>query len=111
MVIAPGAELTSRTSLRTYMLSLCASSCLGLPRLPTCHGKNDSIEAHLFIAVVAYHGAHLVRSKLESHGIHGSRESIRDDELHNIFLITLQMVENEYRYLITKADLGLPPEV
>ena len=40
----------------------------GLP--PSWHMKQDRIRAHLFIAVLAYHSVHLLRTLLQRQGIH-----------------------------------------
>ena len=44
---------------------------------PIWHAKRDRIRAHLFIAVLAYHGVHLLRRRLGAQGHHDSWESIR----------------------------------
>lgn len=76
---------------------------------PVYHSRDDQIEAHLFITVMAYHAAHFVRAQLKQHGIHDSWASIRE-ELNNIRRITTRMVKNAYRYLITEVDQDLPPK-
>ena len=76
---------------------------------PIYHSRDDRIEAHLFITVMAYHAAHFVRAQLKHHGIHDSWASIRE-ALNNIRRITTRMVKNAYRYLITEVDQDLPPK-
>ena len=44
---------------------------------PIWHEKQDRIRAHLFIAVLAYHGVHLLRRRLGAHGCHDSWATIR----------------------------------
>ncbi len=44
---------------------------------PIWHEKPDRIRAHLFIAVLAYHGVHLLRRRLGAHGCHDSWATIR----------------------------------
>ena len=39
---------------------------------PIWRAKQDGIRAHLFIAVLAFHGVHLLRRRLGAHGIHDS---------------------------------------
>ena len=39
---------------------------------PFDHRKNVRIEAHLFLSILAFHVAHLIRSKLRRHQIHSS---------------------------------------
>ncbi len=74
------------------------------------HSRDDRIEGHLFITVLAYHAAHLVRTRLKEHGIHDSWATIRD-RLNRIRRITTKMVKNQYRYLITEVDQDLPPSM
>ena len=45
---------------------------------PIWHVKQDRIRAHLFLAVLAYHGVHLLRTLLQRQGIHTSWAGIRD---------------------------------
>ena len=44
---------------------------------PIWHAKQERIRAHLFIAVLAYHGVHLLRRRLGAQGIHDSWQTIR----------------------------------
>ncbi len=44
---------------------------------PIWHARADRIRSHLFIAVLAYHGVHLLRRRLRDHGIHDSWTTIR----------------------------------
>lgn len=44
---------------------------------PIWHAKQDRIRAHVFVAVLAYHGVHLQRYRLGAQGIHDSWETIR----------------------------------
>ena len=46
------------------------NSDLGLR--PIYHSKDDRIEAHLFISVLAYHAVQLIRSQLKARGVHDS---------------------------------------
>ena len=39
---------------------------------PIYHSKDDRIEAHLFISVLAYHAVQLIRSQLKARGVHDS---------------------------------------
>ena len=45
---------------------------------PIWHAKQDRIRAHLFLAVLAYHGVHLLRTLLQRKGIHTSWAGIRN---------------------------------
>ena len=58
---------------------------------PIWHTKRDRIRAHLFIAVLAYHGVHLLRRRLGAHGIHDSWETIRR-KLSNWMRLTTTLV-------------------
>lgn len=58
---------------------------------PIWHAKQDRIRAHLFIAVLAYHGVHLLRRRLGAHGIHDSWQTIRR-KLANWMRLTTTLV-------------------
>ena len=45
---------------------------------PISHAKQDRIRAHRFIAVLAYHGVHLLRTPLQRKGIRTSWARIRN---------------------------------
>ncbi len=45
---------------------------------PIWTGKTSRIAAHLFIAVLACHAVHLLRTRLAAHGIHDRWGTIRD---------------------------------
>ncbi len=44
---------------------------------PIWHSKDSRISSHLFITVLAYHGVHLIRTRLKAQGINLSWQSIR----------------------------------
>ena len=54
---------------------------------PIWHTKQDRIRAHLFLAVLAYHGVHLLRMLLQRHGIRTSWARIRQ-QLSNWMRLT-----------------------
>lgn len=54
---------------------------------PICHSEDERYAGHLFITVLAYHTAHLVRVKLKEDGIHKSMDTIRTN-LNRIKRIT-----------------------
>lgn len=58
---------------------------------PIWHAKQDRIRAHLFIAVLAYHGVHLLRRRLGAQGMHDSWETIRR-KLANWMRLTTTLV-------------------
>lgn len=55
---------------------------------PIWHARQDRIRAHLFIAVLAYHGVHLLRRRLGAQGIHDSWQTIRRKLAHWMRLTT-----------------------
>ena len=57
---------------------------------PIYHSKDERIEGHLFITVLAYHVAHLMRTKLKANHIHESWNTIRF-RLNQIHRITTVM--------------------
>jgi transposase len=75
---------------------------------PIYHSKDERIEGHLFITVLAYHTAHLVRVKLKQDGIHKSWDTIRT-RLNRIKRITSRIPKTRTRYLITNVDEELTP--
>ncbi len=75
---------------------------------PIYHSKDERIEGHLFITVLAYHAAHLVRTKLKRHNIHDSWHTLRT-RLNRAKRITTRMPKNKHRYLITNMDQDLTP--
>ncbi len=75
---------------------------------PIYHSKDERIEGHLFITVLAYHLAHFVRTKCKAEGIHSSWATMRT-ELNRVHRITTRMVKTKTRYLITKIDQDLSP--
>ena len=65
-------------------------STLGLR--PIWHRLDRRISGHLFIAVLAYHGVHLIRMRLKARGVHLSWASIRN-RLANWVRITTTLQE------------------
>ena len=65
-------------------------STLGLR--PIWHRLDRRISGHLFIAVLAYHGVHLIRMRLKARGVHLSWASIRN-RLANCVRITTTLQE------------------
>jgi len=75
---------------------------------PIYHSKDERIEGHLFITVLAYHAAHLVRTKLKRHNIRNSWHTLRT-HLNQVKRITTRIPKNKHRYLITNMDEDLTP--
>ena len=65
-------------------------STLGLR--PVWHRLDRRISGHLFIAVLAYHAVHLIRTRLKARGVHLSWASIRN-QLANWVRITTTLQE------------------
>ncbi len=70
---------------------------------PIWHAKQDRIRAHLFIAVLAYHGVHLLRRRLGAHGIHDSWQTIRR-KLANWMRLTTTLVSAEGERIECRQD-------
>ena len=77
---------------------------------PIYHSKDVQIASHLFITVLAYYVAYLIRCQLKKDGVHANWNTIRT-HLNRIHRITTKMHKNRYRYLVTKVDQDLPPFV
>ncbi len=75
---------------------------------PLYHSNDERIEGHLFITVLAYHVAHLVRSKLKKAGIHASWDTIRN-KLNEVKRITTRLPMSQTRALILEVDQRLTP--
>ncbi len=75
---------------------------------PVYHSNDDRIVGHLFITVLAYHVAHLVRTKLKKAGIHNSWDTIRN-ELNEIKRVTTKLPMSQTRALTLNVDQNLTP--
>ncbi len=75
---------------------------------PVYHSNDDRIVGHLFITVLAYHVAHLVRTKLKNAGIHNSWDTIRN-ELNEIKRVTTKLPMSQTRALTLNVDQNLTP--
>ncbi len=73
---------------------------------PVVHSKGERIEGHLFINVLTYPAAHLMRTKLKASNIHDSWDSLRFG-LNQIHRITTVMPKSKHRYLVLKVDQNL----
>lgn len=54
---------------------------------PIYHQKEERIDGHLFISILAYHLLHTIRYQLKAHGIHDSWDSLRKT-LHRQYRVT-----------------------
>lgn len=61
---------------------------------PVFHQKENRAEAHLFIAVLAYHVVNAIRYRLKEHDIHLSWDSIRTIMRSHQLLLTTQMTKS-----------------
>ncbi len=75
---------------------------------PVYHSNDDRIVGHLFITVLAYHVAHLVRTKLKKAGIHNSWDTIRN-ELNEVKRVTTKLPMSQTRALTLNVDQNLTP--
>ncbi len=70
---------------------------------PIWHTRKDRIRSHLFIAVLAYHGVHLLRRRLRDHGIHDSWTTIRH-KLAGWERITTTLETNTGERIVCRQD-------
>ncbi len=75
---------------------------------PIYHRKKRRIEAHLFLCILAFHTAHLIRSKLRDHQIHSSWGSIKV-KLNHQNRVTTILPQNEIYCILLKQDAKLKP--
>ncbi|MCF6355806.1 MAG: transposase [Candidatus Polarisedimenticolaceae bacterium] len=80
----------------------------GLGLRPNYHRKEERVEGHLFITLLAYHLVHVIRTQLKAQGIHDSWEPIRQ-KLKNQQRITVSLsCEAGKRLHIRKATRPEP---
>ena len=75
---------------------------------PIYHSKDERIEGHLFISVLAYLVSHLVRTKLKKHEVQDSWKTLRE-KLNDIRRTTTRYDQTAFRYLLTRMDQNLSP--
>ncbi len=73
---------------------------------PIYHRKKLRIEAHLFLYILAFHTAHLIRSKLRDHQIYSSWGTIKVNHQNRVTTVLLQ---NEIYCILLKQDAKLKP--
>ena len=71
---------------------------------PIRHRRDGRVAAHLFIAVLAYHGVHLIRTRLKARGLHLSWQSIRD-RLQNWVRLTTTVQEAGGAQICIRQDV------
>ncbi len=75
---------------------------------PNYHRKEERVEGHLFITLLAYHLVHVIRTQLKAQGIHDSWETIRQ-KMENQQRITVSLPCKEGKTLhIRKATRAEP---
>ena len=77
---------------------------------PIWHVKQSRIAAHLFLAVLAYHGVHLIRARLKARGIHLSWDGVRTG-LRPWVRVTTTIRETSGRLIVNRQDVRTPAMV
>ncbi len=77
---------------------------------PIWHVKHSRIAAHLFLAVLAYHAVHLIRTRLKARGIRLSWDSIRT-RLRPWVRMTTTIRETNGRLIVNRQDVRPPAQV
>jgi transposase len=76
---------------------------------PNFHQKEDRIEGHLFITLLAYHLVHTIRTQLKSQGIHDSWETIRR-KLENQQRITVSLKREDGKTVHVRKTTRAEPQ-
>ena len=71
---------------------------------PIWHQKEQRIQAHLFIAVLAYHAVHLTRTRLRSAGIKLRWEGVRN-RMNQWVRITSRIQTVDGEQIVTRQDV------
>ena len=77
---------------------------------PIWHVKHSRIAAHLFLAVLAYHGVHLIRTRLKARDIPLSWDGIRT-RLSAWVRMTTTIRETNGRLIVNRQDIRPPAQV
>ncbi len=75
---------------------------------PIYHRKQERIEAHLFLSILAFHTAHLIRSQLRIHQIHRSWATLKVT-LNHQNRVTTVLPQNKTHCILLKQDADLKP--
>ena len=75
---------------------------------PIYHRKNERIEAHLFLSILAFHVAHLIRCKLRTHHIYSSWGTLKVN-LNHQHRVTTVLPQNKTHCILLKQDAKLKP--
>ena len=71
---------------------------------PIWHQLDRRVSTHLFVAVLAYHAVHLLRTRLKARGLHLSWQSIRD-RLENWVRVTTTVQAADGKPLCSRQDV------
>ena len=77
---------------------------------PIWHVKRSRIAAHLFLAVLAYHGVHLIRTRLKARDIPLSWDTIRT-RLRPWVRMTTTIRETNGRLIVNRQDVRPPAQL
>ena len=77
---------------------------------PIWHVKHSRIAAHLFLAVLAYHGVHLIRTRLKARNIRLSWDGIRT-RLRPWVRMTTTIRETNGRLIVNRQDVRPPAQL
>ena len=77
---------------------------------PIWHVKHSRIAAHLFLAVLAYHGVHLIRTRLKARDIPLSWDGIRT-RLRPWVRMTTTIRETNGRLIVNRQDVRPPAQL
>ena len=73
---------------------------------PIYHQKDERIEAHMFISILAYYATHLIRTKLKAHQIHDSWDTLRT-HCNRIHRVTTKFHLSEESDVLMTRDQNL----
>ena len=75
---------------------------------PIYHSRDLRIEAHLFQSILAFHAAHLIRSRLRTSNIHSSWGTLKV-KLNQMHRVTTVLPQNATHCTLLKKDEDLKP--
>ena len=75
---------------------------------PIYHSKDEQIEAHLFLSILAFHVAHLIRRKVKAKHIHNSWGTLKV-RLNEHMRVTTVLPQNKTHCILLKQDQDLQP--
>ena len=75
---------------------------------PVYHSTDEQIEAHLFVSILAYHAAHLIRSRLGAQRIHKNWGTLKVT-FNEHTRVTTVLPQNDTDCILLKRDRDLRP--